>query len=133
LANAGYAHVFTGKPREALELFRRAERLNPRDAKAWYTAGAAGLAYFATGQYKEAVSCSQRALAQSPQFTPSLRTLAASLAHLDCVDDAAQVIARLRKEDPFLTVEETYRQHRHMPESILSRWLKGLSTAGLPK
>ena len=133
LANAGYAHVYAGKPREALELFRRAERLNPRDAKAWYTAAAAGLAYFATAQYEGAVSCSQRALAQNPQFVPCMRTLAASLAQLGRVEEAAQAISLLRKEDPALTVEETYRQHRHMPKSMLSRWLEGLSVAGLPK
>jgi DNA-binding winged helix-turn-helix (wHTH) protein/TolB-like protein len=133
LANAGYAHVYVGKPREALNLFRRAERLNPYDPKAWYIAGAAGLAHFAAAQYKEAVNCSQKALAQNPQFAPSLRTLAASLTHLDRVDEAVQVIPLLLNEDPFLTVEETYRQHRHMPESILSRLLKGLSVAGLPK
>jgi tetratricopeptide (TPR) repeat protein len=133
LANAGYAHVYVGKPREALNLFRRAERLNPYDPKAWYTAGAAGLAYFAAAQYEEAVSYSQRALAQNPQFAPSLRTLAASLTYLDRVDEATQVIPLLLNEDPFLTVEETYWQHRHMPESILNRLLKGLSVAGLPK
>lgn len=133
LANAGYAHVYVGNPREALDLFRRAEQINPYDGKAWYTAGAAGLAYFATAQYEEAVRCSQRALAQSPQFAPSLRTLAASLTHLDRVDEAVQVVPLLLNVDPFLTVEETYRQHRHMPEFILSPWLEGLSIAGLPK
>jgi tetratricopeptide (TPR) repeat protein len=40
LANAGYAHVYVGNPREALDLFRRAEQINPYDGKAWYTAGA---------------------------------------------------------------------------------------------
>jgi DNA-binding winged helix-turn-helix (wHTH) protein/tetratricopeptide (TPR) repeat protein len=133
LANAGYAHVYVGNPREALDLFRRAEKINPNDAKTWYTAGAAGLAYFATAQYEQAVSSSQRALAQNPQFAPSLRTLAASLTHLDRVEEAAQAIRPLLNVDPFLTVEETYRQHRHMPEFILGRWLKGLSIAGLPK
>jgi len=133
LANAGYAYVYAGKPREALKLFRRAEWLNPRDAKAWYTAAAAGLAYFAMGKYKEACSCAQRALAQSPEFTGPMRTLAASLAHLGRVDEAAQVISLMLKQDPILTVDESYRQHRHMPEDILSRWLKGLSIAGLPK
>ena len=116
-----------------MDLFRRAEQINPYDAKAWYTAGAAGLAYFARAQYEESVSCSQKALAQNPQFAPSLRTLAASLAHLDRVDEAAQAIQPLLNVDPFLTLEETYRQHRHMPEFILSRWLEGLSIAGLPK
>jgi DNA-binding winged helix-turn-helix (wHTH) protein/tetratricopeptide (TPR) repeat protein len=133
LANVGYAHVYAGNPIEALELFRRAEHLNPRNAKAWYTAAAASLAYFATAHYEEAVSCSQRALAQNPQFVPSLRALAASLAQLGRVEEAAQAISLLRKEDPALTVEETYRQHRHMPKSMLSRWLEGLSVAGLPK
>jgi DNA-binding winged helix-turn-helix (wHTH) protein/tetratricopeptide (TPR) repeat protein len=133
LSNAAWAHVYAGNPTRALHLFRRAEQINPYDGKAWFTAAAAGLAYFATAQYEEAVSCSKRALAQSPQFAPSLRTLAASLTHLDRVDEAAQVVPLLLKSDPFLTVEETYRQHRHMPEFILSRWLKGLSIAGLPK
>jgi len=133
LVNAGYAEVYAGNPAKALQLLGRAERINPRDSKAWYTAAALGLAYFANGQYQEGICWSKKALAQNSRFAPSLRTLTASLAKLGRVDDAAQVVPIILKQDPALTVEETHRQLRHMPESILSRWLEGLRIAGLPR
>jgi len=56
-----------GNPVKALELLRRAERLNPRDSKAWYTAAAVALANFATGQYEEATHSAKRSLARRPE------------------------------------------------------------------
>jgi len=133
LVNAGYAELFVGNATKALKLLGRAKRLDPRDPNAWYTEAAAGQAYFAAGQYQEAVRWSKRALAQNPQFVPSMRTLAASLAKLGRVDEATRVVPLMLQQDPNLTVSKTHWQHRHMPNAILSSWLEGLRTAGLPE
>jgi hypothetical protein len=133
LVNAGYAELFVGNPTKALKLLGRAKWLDPRDLNAWYTEAAAGQAYFAAGQYQEAVRWSKRALAQNPQFVPSMRTLVASLAKLGRVDEATRVVPLMLQQDPNLTVSKTHWQHRHVPKAILSSWLEGLRTAGLPE
>jgi DNA-binding winged helix-turn-helix (wHTH) protein len=133
LVNAGYAEVYLGNPAKAIKLLRRAGQLNPHDPKAWYGAGALGQAYFAAGQYPESVRWCQKSMAQNPRLISTMRHLAASLVKLGRVDDAAQIVALMLKQDPNQTLTETYRQHRHMPESILSRWLDALRVAGLPR
>jgi TolB-like protein/Flp pilus assembly protein TadD len=133
LANAGYAELVAGNPIEALGLLGRAERLSPHDLKSWYIAGATALACFATAQYERAVCWSNKALAQNPRFAPSMRTLAASLAKLRRMDEAAQVVLRILNEDPHTSVADVRWKHRQMHESVLSPWLEGLRLAGLPR
>jgi DNA-binding winged helix-turn-helix (wHTH) protein/tetratricopeptide (TPR) repeat protein len=133
LANAGWAQLIMGNPVKALEFLRRAERLNPRDSKAWYTAAAVGLANFATGRYEEATQWAKRSLARRPLFASPLRTLAASLAKLGRAQEAAKVIQDLAKQDPHITVADVHWRYRQMHESVLSPWLEGLRIAGLPR
>jgi DNA-binding winged helix-turn-helix (wHTH) protein/tetratricopeptide (TPR) repeat protein len=133
LVNAGFAEVYLGNPAKAVKLLRRAGQLNPHDPKAWYGAGALGQAYFAAGKYQESVRWSQKAMAQNPRLVSSKYHLAAGLVKLGRMDEAAQIVALILKQVPNLTLTETHRQHRHMPESIMSRWLDALRVAGLPR
>ena len=71
-----------GNAPTAFDLLQRAERLSPRDPRAWYIASARALAHFAAGQFEDAVVCAKRALAQNPRFTRTLRVLAASQSKL---------------------------------------------------
>jgi tetratricopeptide (TPR) repeat protein len=133
LTAAGWAELFVGNPAGALELLQRAERLSPRDSKAWYVAAAAAHAHLAAGQLEEATSCAKRALAQNPRFAGTLRVLAASLAKLGRADDAAQVLQQVLKIEPGLTLTKLRRRVRQQDESVLSPYLEGLRMAGLPQ
>ncbi len=133
LTTAGWNEAMLGNSQKALELLRRAERLSPRDPRAWYMASAAALAHFAAGQFEEAVACAQRALAQNPRFTRTLRVLAASLAQLGREEGAKQVMRELLKIEPHLTVSKIRWRLRHMDESVLSPFLEGLRLSGLPE
>jgi TolB-like protein len=132
LARAAWAELFMGNPVEALELSRRAERLNPHDPKVWYTVAVRARACFDMAQYEEALRWSKRSLALIPSFAPSLRTLAASLAKLGRIDGAVQAVARLLHDDPHLTLSMIRRRQRHMQTSVMRRWLEALRIAGLP-
>jgi DNA-binding winged helix-turn-helix (wHTH) protein/TolB-like protein len=132
LARAAWAEVFIGNPVKALELSRRAERLNPNDPKAWYTAAVRARACFDMAQYEAALRWSERSLALNPSFASSLRTLAASWAKLGRIDEAVHAVARLLHEDPHLTLSAIHRRQRHMHISAMSRWLDALRIAGLP-
>ena len=68
LTTAAWNEAMLGNPQKALELLERAERLSPRDPRAWYMASAAALTHFAAGRFEEAVACAKRALAQNPHL-----------------------------------------------------------------
>lgn len=114
LTTAGWNEGMLGNPQKALELLRRAERLSPRDPKAWYMASAAALAHFAAGQFEEAVDCAKRTLAQNPRFTRTLRVL---------IEGARQVMQDLLRIEPHLTVTKLRWRLRHMDKSVLSPFL----------
>ena len=133
LTQAGWAEVFLANSASALDLLRRAERLSPRDPRAWYRAAVAGLAHFVAGEFEEATACANRALAQSPRFAPSLRVLAASFAKLGRMDDARQAMRDLLRLEPQLTVTMLRGRLKHMHEKALNPFLEALRVAGLPE
>ena len=133
LATAGWNEAMLGNPKKALELLQRAERLSPRDPRAWYVASAAVLAHFAAGQFEVAVACAKRALAQNPRFTRTMRGLAASLAKLGRIEEAKQTMKDLLRIEPHLTCTKLRWRLRHMDEAVLSPFLEGLRLAGLPE
>jgi tetratricopeptide (TPR) repeat protein len=133
LTFAGWAEVFVGKPVQALELLQRAERLSPRDRKAWVTATARAQAHLAAGQFEEALHHARRALAQNPHFGATLRVMAASLAELGRADEAAQTMRQLLSQEPQLTLSKLYLRLSHMDERMLLPFLEGLRKAGLPE
>jgi TolB-like protein/tetratricopeptide (TPR) repeat protein len=133
LATAAWNEVMLGNPGGAFELLRRAERLSPRDPRAWYMAGATAFAHMVAGQYEQAVGCARRALAHNPRFTRTLRVLAASLARLGRTESAGQVMQEILRIEPHLTLTKLRWRLRHMDESALSQFSEALRLAGLPE
>jgi TolB-like protein/Flp pilus assembly protein TadD len=133
LTTAGWAETFLANPARALEFLRKAERLSPRDPKAWYMAAAAALAHFVAGEFDAAVVCARKALAQNPRFAPTLRVLAASLARLDDIDGAIRAVRELLKLEPHLTLGTLRVRLAHMDERALTPFIEALRIAGLPE
>ena len=132
LTTGAFAEVFLGNSAKALAMLQRAERLSPRDPKAWYVAAAAALAYFVDGAFEEAASSAKRALAQNPHFAPTLRVLAASLASLGHKDGAAQAMRELLTIEPDLTLRKLRARLTHLEAGALGRFADALQLAGLP-
>jgi TolB-like protein len=132
LTTAAWNEAMLANPDEALAMLARAERLSPRDPKAWYMASAAALAHFAAGRFEQAAGRARAALAHNPRFTRTLRVLAASLAKLGRTEEAASVMRELLRLEPHLTVAELRWRLRHMHEDVLRPFVEGLSAAGLP-
>src|SRR4030095_8497349 len=105
---------FLANPTKARERLARAERLSPRDPKAWYMAAAAALAHFVAGQFDLAIASARKALAQNPRFAPTLRVLAASLARLGDIDGAGRAVRELLGLEPHLTVQILRARMAHM-------------------
>jgi TolB-like protein/predicted Zn-dependent protease len=129
----GHAEAMSGNAGKALELLQRAQRLSPRDPRAWLIAGSMAVAYFVDRRYEEAAAFANRALLQNPRFTGSIRILASSLALLGQRDKAAEVIQRQFQIDPQITLKRLRVRLSFMHEDVWSRFAEGLKLAGLPE
>src|SRR5882757_680270 len=120
-------------PRTALQLLQRAERLSPRDPRAWSMATAQALAHFVEGNYEQSANCAKRALAQNPRFAIALRLLAASLAKTGALGQGAEVMRKVLEIEPQLTTTKLRTRVPFMPESIWKNLAEGLMLAGMPE
>jgi TolB-like protein/Tfp pilus assembly protein PilF len=133
LAAAGWNEAVLANPEGALELLRRAERLSPRDPRAWLMAAHRAFAHFVAGQFKDAAALAKKALAQNPRSARALRLLAASLARLGEREQAAAAIRELLAIDPQQTISKVGVHLRHWPESGWNNYAEALRLAGLPE
>jgi TolB-like protein len=118
-------------PAAALGLLRRAERLSPRDPRAWIMAAHGAFAHFVKGEFRDAASLAKKALAQNPRSARALRLLAASLAKLGERDQAAAAIEKILAIEPQLTISKLRLRLRHWPENAWNSYSEGLRLAGL--
>jgi TolB-like protein len=80
LTTLAFIETANANPTKGLELFRRAERLSPRDSRGWFTIAGVAVAHYFEDRFEEAVVWVRKALIQKPRFPLALRVLAASLA-----------------------------------------------------
>jgi adenylate cyclase len=130
----GYAKLWLGEPKLAIERFARAMRLSPLDP--WVTRIHVGTAqaHFLLGRYDEATSWAAMALQDNPDYQPGLRVSAASNTMAGRPEDARKAMARLRQLNPSLRVSNLKGMvgpYRHAED--LSRYEEGLRQAGLPE
>jgi TolB-like protein/tetratricopeptide (TPR) repeat protein len=133
LTTAGLTEAFLANPVRALELLGRAERLSPRDPKAWYIDAVTAMAHFVGGQFEQAAMRAKKASAQNAHFTFSLRILAASLVKLGRFDDATRVMREMLTLEPDLTVTKLRSRGRYLDEAVLHSLTEALRAAGLPE
>jgi TolB-like protein len=91
----GVLRVWAGQSEAAIEYLETALRLSPR-ARVGASLGTIGVAYFYTQRFIEAVPKLLLAIQEDPSFPQLHRFLAACYAHMGRLNDAREVIARLR-------------------------------------
>lgn len=133
LAVAGMVESNLADQVKALELLRRAERLNPRDRRGWLFSGWLAVVHFFQGDFDEASTVAQAALLQNPRHAIALRALAASLAAMGRTDAATDTIQQLLKIDPDLTLSRLRMRLMFMHESVWQKYEEALRLAGLPE
>jgi adenylate cyclase len=84
----GWALAFLGRGNEAIECFKRAERLSPLDPLAWFFHGGIGAGHLHERRYEEAIHWWERTLRENPGFVGGLRSLAAAYAYLGRIEEA---------------------------------------------
>jgi TolB-like protein len=122
----------SGNSREGLESLRQADRLSPYDPSGWIMAGGMSLAHYLEDELEESIFWSHRAMAQNPGYVVSLRLLAACHARLGQMDEAREMIQRLLKGAPQLTISLLRTRMAFMDAQVFGKLANGLRLAGLP-
>jgi len=92
---SGVLRLWAGQPDVAIEHIDAALRLSPR-ARVGSSLSLIGHALFLSRRFDEAVPKLLLAIQDDPSFPPPYRTLAACYAHMGRLDDAREVVTRLR-------------------------------------
>jgi TolB-like protein/cytochrome c-type biogenesis protein CcmH/NrfG len=130
---AGWLEVFTGRFTKGRELLGRAQRLSPRDPRAWFTANGMAMASLGESRWEEGVAWARKARAQNPSHIGSMRLYAANLAYLGRFDEAAQTVADMLHAQPNLTIAKTREPRMYMHADLWRKFADGLRLAGLPE
>jgi tetratricopeptide (TPR) repeat protein len=121
---------------DGLEARRRAEqalRLSPFDPHLFYTQTALALAHYTLGDFAEAVAWGRKAMLANPLYTPTLRTLAASLGAAGRVDDAQAVGRALLAQVPAFRVGPFCDAYAFADPGRRAALAAHLRAAGLPE
>jgi adenylate cyclase len=131
LAHAGWVRCYLGQARDAIRDFKRSIRLSPREITLFRMQSGLAFAHLLLEEFEEAVVWARRALEGNPNYTPTYRALACSLAHLGQIDEASGVAQRLLNLVPNFTAE--LEQGLFRRSGRLPLILSGLRLAGLPE
>ena len=92
---SGLVRLQAGQPDIAIEHVEAALRLSPR-ARVGYSLNVIGHAHFVSRRFDEAVPELLLAIQEDPSFPAPYRTLAACYAHMGRLNDAREIVERLR-------------------------------------
>jgi tetratricopeptide (TPR) repeat protein len=110
---SGFLRLFAGQPDLAIQHFETSLRLSPRDER-WAQLTGIAIAHFFEGRLDNAVAVLLLALHENPTYPLANRFLASCYAHFGRLDEAREVVARLRAITPMVIPEETnYRNPEH--------------------
>jgi TolB-like protein len=90
-----------GQPGLAIEHYKTSLRLSPRDRLGTFGI-TFGIAHFLNNQFEDAAAILLAALEQAPSFPHTLRVLASCYAHMGRLDEAREIVERLRAITPVL-------------------------------
>jgi TolB-like protein len=111
--------LFAGQPDLALDHFQTYLRLSPRDRMATYLNGI-GEAHFFSRRFDEAAANLLASLELAPSFPITYRVLAACYAHMGRLDEAREIVRRLRVITPAVMEPATRYRNPELRELLLS-------------
>jgi len=103
---SGILRVWGGQPDTAIEHVEVSLRLSPRARIGW-PALVIGFAHFLSRRFDEALSKLLLSIQEDPSYPQAYRSLAACYAQMGRLDDARNVIARLRVLTPVIVWGDT--------------------------
>jgi Flp pilus assembly protein TadD len=137
----GLNNLYLGRDEEAVDWFRRADRIAPRDRVRWTWLQGLGRALIHLGRYAEAVEALRLAVHCNPYLSRDRVFLAAAEALVGNIDRAQLHLAQYGKLDPGMTVRRFAEERSSVPlETVspgylrgLEHILEGLRRAGMPE
>ncbi|HEX3417413.1 MAG TPA: tetratricopeptide repeat protein [Stellaceae bacterium] len=96
--------LYAGQPVLATEHFDRSLRLNPRDRRPYPVIGV-GFAHFFNERFEDAEAALWTLIEELPNFPTPYRFLASCYAHMGRLDDAREIIERLRAITPVVVLD----------------------------
>jgi tetratricopeptide (TPR) repeat protein len=133
LTLAGWMELSIGGPEKALEHLQRAQRLSPRDPRAWSIAGGMAYAEYRRGNFQETILWAQKALRDNPRFGAALWFLAAAFGRLGQKDKASGIIRSVLTVEPSLTISSLRARTMFTKEEIWRPIAEDLKAAGMPE
>jgi len=116
---SGMLKMWAGQPDIAIEHLEAALRLSPR-AQVGNTLQTIGTAHFCCRRFKQAVPQLLLAIQEDPSFPSSYRSLAACYAHMGRLDDAREIVTRLRAITSLVIPDASFYRNAEHRELYLS-------------
>ena len=116
---SGLLRLWAGQPDTAIEHINASLRLSPR-ARSGTPLSVIGLAHFFARRFDQAVSNLLVAIQDDPTDPRPHRNLAACYAHMGRLDDAREIVARLRALTTVVIPDAAYLRHPEHRELFLS-------------
>jgi len=116
---SGGLRMWAGEPDTAIEHLETALRLSPR-ARIGSSLAFMGRAYFLNRRFDEAVPKLLLAIQEDPSYTEPYRSLASCYAHMGRLDEAREVVKRLRAITPVVVPKSTPYRDAEQRELLLS-------------
>ena len=135
----GLNKFYLGHTEAAVEWFRRADRIAPRDPHRWTWLQGLGRALMQLGRNEEAVDALRQTMASNPGFNHGRALLAAAEALAGEIENAHRSMAEFMAAEPAMTIEK-FAERSHVPVHVVDpRYLQGnnhilfgLRLAGMP-
>jgi TolB-like protein len=118
-ALSAYLRIWAGQLQIAMEHLETSDRLSPR-ARVGTSAVAIGGVHFLARRFDEAVPKLLLAIQEDPSYPQAYRYLAACYAHMGRLDEAREIIGRLRTIAPVMIADASYMRNAEHRELLLS-------------
>jgi adenylate cyclase len=117
--NSGVIRLWAGQPDIAIEHFQAALHLSPR-ARVGTSLGLIGAAHFLRRRFDEAAPKLLLAIQDDPSYPMSYRVLAACYARMGRLDEAREVVERLRAITPVVMTDASFLRNAEHRELFLT-------------
>jgi adenylate cyclase len=130
-ATLAFIQSYSGKLDEALESLDRAMQINPQGTGVYLAIK--GRILFLMRRYDEAIRVLEVALDRNPAFDRIHMHLAAALAELGRLEDAAWSVEEALAISPNLSLARERRESLYLEQSDIDHYIEALRKAGLPQ
>jgi adenylate cyclase len=129
----GWAKLYLGDHRTAIDYFHRALRLSPLAPSIFFAHGGLAFAHFFLGDYQEGLKCAGAASRHHPDYVGALRATMACHAMLGNIEAAQKLGRQVALLSPTDRVSETRKRAPFRRDQDLAKLQEAFRLAGMPE